>query len=92
MTTKTARLDFYGENFEIFKRGVKSELRLYSRDNTKAHSCVAFSAAEKKIIKPLGFKWDKRNHSYYLENPTAEAIAAIEPIFSITTYDRRKRQ
>lgn len=59
------------------------ELRVYNRDNTKAHSCVAFPANEKAVLKKHGFKWDARNHSYYLENPSDDAIAAIKGFVTV---------
>ena len=61
------------------------ELRVYNRDNTKSHSCVAFPANEKAVLKKHGFKWDARNHSYFLENPSDEAIAAIEKFVKVET-------
>ena len=56
---------------------INGELRVYNRDNTKANNRVAFPKEEKAVLKKLGFVWDRQNHSYFLENPSNEAIVAI---------------
>lgn len=57
---------------------ISNELRVYNRDDSKAHNVVKTSTDNKKILKRLGFRWDKYNHSYVLTNPTQDAIEEIQ--------------
>ncbi|MCL2703863.1 MAG: hypothetical protein FWE91_09690 [Defluviitaleaceae bacterium] len=68
-----------------------SELRVYNRRNT-AHNVAKTENENKQLLKRLGFKWDKYNHSYFLENPTDDAIAEIKTKVSIETNDYRDRK
>jgi len=60
----------------IFRGSSESgvELRVYNR---KGCNPAKTSDDDKKVLKRLGFKWDRYNKSYVLENPTDEAIAEI---------------
>ena len=60
-------------------------LRVYNRRNT-AHAVVKTDKKEKVMLKNLGFVWDNSNHSYCLENASAEAINAIEAFVNINMY------
>ena len=62
---------------------MNNELRVYNRDNKKAHSVIKTSTESKKILKELGFKWDKYNHSYVLVNPTEETIKEIQKYINV---------
>ena len=54
-----------------------SQLRVYNRRNTAYHVAKT-SDDNKKLLKRLGFKWDRTNKSYFLTDPTDEALAQIK--------------
>ena len=60
-------------------------LRVYNRRNT-VHAVVKTDRKEKSILKNLGFIWDNRNHSYCLENASADAVNVIESLVHIKKY------
>ncbi len=60
------------------------ELRVYNRN--KQHDPIATPKEEKKLLKKLGFTWDKHNKSWCLYNATNEAINIIKSFVEIKIY------
>lgn len=59
------------------------EIRFYHRDDLSTHNIKETPAEDKKFLKRLGFKWDNRNKSYVLYNPSSAVLEEIRNRFEV---------
>jgi hypothetical protein len=93
MAIKTAKLYYYAPHHDCFKRGIESKMKLYNRRTARLWSArAALEPTVKKFVKALGFRWDKANQSYCLENPAPDVIEAAAQFFTLKVMDYREGQ